>query len=280
VEEGHEIGSHTFWHPQMRQVLPLFPEPVRNTDGQRKQDCEIKAAKRLLPKLRRQHPKLPIVITADGLYSKQPFVQALRAARMSYLLVAKPGDHRSLFQWVDEIDALGEAGRLQLIDERGRQHWYRWVNQVPLNSEPGADEVNFFEYRLKVGPKTTYRNSWVTDIEVGGHNVVELVRAGRARWKIENETFNTLKNQGYHIEHNYGHGQQHLSMNFFVLNLLAFYIHQILELCDPGYQYCRSKFSSRFEYWNNLRSVIKVMLFRDYEHLLRNLADPPVIRAP
>jgi hypothetical protein len=70
------------------------------------------------------------------------------------------------------------------------------------------------------------------------------------------------------------------SNNFFVLNLLAFFIHQILELCDRGYQYCRSKFSSRKEYWNNLRIAIRLMLFADFDHLLRNVADPPEVRAP
>jgi hypothetical protein len=169
---------------------------------------------------------------------------------------------------------------MELVDEKGRRHVYRWVNQVPLNGSSNADEVNFFEYWLYVGKKATYHNSWVTDIEVSKSNVVELVRAGRARWKIENETFNTLKNQGYHVEHNFGHGQCHLANNFFVLNLLAFAIHQVMELCDAGYQYCRSKFSSRKEYWNNLRSAIRIMLFRDFDHLLRNVADPPEIRAP
>jgi hypothetical protein len=96
-----------------------------------------------------------------------------------------------------------------------------------------------------VGNKVTYHNSWVTDIQGSSDNVVQLVKAGRARWKIENETFNTMKNQGFHLEHNFGYGKKHLLMNFFVLNLLAFTIHQILELSDRGYQYCRSKFSSR-----------------------------------
>ena len=277
---SHQILQAVMLHPHMRQVLPLFPEPVANTDGQRKQDCELNAAKRLLPKMRSAHPKLSMVITADGLYSKQPFVDALNAARMSFILVAKPSDHKILFEWVNELSALGQGGRMQLTDDKGRRHHYRWVNQVPLNGEPNASQVNFFEYWLERDQKVTYHNSWVTDLAVSRDNVVELVQGGRARWKIENETFNTLKNQGYHIEHNFGHGQQHLSMNFFVLNLLAFFIHQILELCDRGYQYCRSKFSSRQEYWNNLRIVIHMMLFRDYEHLLRNVADPPEIRAP
>jgi hypothetical protein len=82
------------------------------------------------------------------------------------------------------------------------------------------------------------------------------------------------------FEHNFGHGSQHLSLNFFVLNLLAFFIHQILELCDLSYQYCRSRFSSRQEYWNNLRVANRLLLFNDFEHLLRYVAHPAEIRAP
>jgi len=277
---SHQILQAAMINPDMRQVLPLAPEPVANTDGNTKQDCEINAAKRIVKNIRSTHPKLKIAITADGLYSKQPFIDVLKANRMSFILVAKPTDHKLLFEWVNELDGLGQGGHFELSDNKGRGHVYRWINQVPLNGSPNADQVNFFEYWLKVGQKFTYHNSWVTDIKVDKSNVVELVRAGRSRWKIENETFNTLKNQGYHIEHNFGHGQCYLSNTFFVLNLLGFYIHQILELCDKGYQYCRSKFSSRKEYWNNLRAAIRIMLFRDFDHLLHNVADPPEIRAP
>jgi len=277
---SHQILQAVMLHPHMRQVLPLAPEPVANTDGHTKQDCEINAAKRILKKIRATHPKLKIIITGDGLYSRQPFIDAAKDAQLSYVLVAKPTDHKLLFEWVQELDGLGQSGHMKLADSKGRRHIYRWINQVPLNGSRDADLVNFFEYWLQVGQKSTYHNSWVTDLTVTKDNVVELVQSGRARWKIENETFNTLKNQGYHLEHNFGHGQQFLSNNFFVLNMLAFYIHQILELCDLGYQYCRSKFSSRKEFWNNLRIVIKIMLFRDFEHLLGNVADPPEIRAP
>ena len=108
------------------------------------------------------------------------------------------------------------GGSLELSDEKGRRHRYQWVNQVTLNGTKDADLVNFFQYQLVAETgKVTYKNSWVTDIEVNENNVVRLVKGGRAHWKIENETFNTLKNQGYHIEHNLGHGQQYLSMVFF-----------------------------------------------------------------
>jgi hypothetical protein len=277
---SHQILQAVMLHPDMRQVIPLAPEPIVKSDGDAKNDCERSAGKRLVRKIRAAHPRLKIMIGGDGLYSNQPFIDELKTYGMSFVLVAKPNDHVILFQWVEELDGLGDVEHIEFRDEKGRHHHYRWVNQVPLNGGPDADQVNFFEYWITLDQKVTYHNSWVTDQTVSKQNIVELVKAGRARWKIENETFNTLKNQGYHLEHNFGHGQQHLSNNFFVLNLLAFFIHQILELCDRGYQHCRSKFSSRKEYWNNLRGAIRLMLFRDFDHLLRNVADPPEIRAP
>jgi hypothetical protein len=277
---SHQILQAVIVNPHMRQVLPLAPEPVANSDGKGKQDCELAAAKRAIGRIRTAHPKLSVIVVADGLYSNQPFVDELKDKGMSYILVAKPTDHKVLFEWVEELSGLGEGGRLQLTDVKGRRHLYRWVNGVPLNGSKDADQVNFFEYRLQTEGKQTYHNSWVTDILVEQANVVELVQAGRARWKIENETFNTLKNQGYHIEHNFGHGRCHLSMNFFVLNLLAFYIHQILELCDAHYQRCRAKFTSRKEYWNHLRVAIRLLLFKDFYHLLRFVTDPPQIKPP
>lgn len=272
----HQILQSVIVHPNMRQVLPLAPEPISNRDGSKKQDCERNAGKRVVRKIRATHARLKIIVTADGLYSNQPFIDELKTAHMSFILVAKPTDHKVLFEWVNELIQLDGGGRLELGDEKGRRHRYQWVNQVPLNGTKDADLVNFFQYQLvaKTG-KVTYKNSWVTDIEVDENNVVDLVKGGRARWKIENETFNTLKNQGYHIEHNFGHGQQNLSMIFFVLNLLAFYVHQILELTDRLYHTVRyTKFTSRKEYWNQLRCTIRILIFPRWESLLNFILDP------
>jgi len=276
VRYHHQILQSVIVHPDMRQVLPLAPEPISNRDGTKKQDCERNAAKRVVHKIKAAYPKLKIIVTADGLYSNQPFIDELNAAKMSFILVAKPTDHKVLFEWVNEVIALGDGGSLELGDQKGRRHRYQWVNQVALNGTKDADLVNFFQYQLVATTgKVTYKNSWVTDIDVDENNVVSLVKSGRARWKIENETFNTLKNQGYHIEHNFGHGQQNLSMIFFTLNLLAFYVHQILELTDRLYHQLRyTKFTSRKEYWNQLRCTIRILIFPRWESLLLFILDP------
>ena len=201
---------------------------------------------------------------------------------MSFILTAKPADHKVLFEWVGELRQLGEGGQLELIDKKGHRHCYQWINGVPLNGTKDADEVNFFQYQLVSREnKVTYKNSWVTDLVVDETNVALLVKGARARWKVENETFKTLKNQGYHLEHNFGHGQNNLSFVFFMLNLLAFYVHQILELTDRLYQAVRyKKFTSRKEYFNQLRCTIRIMLYRNWEHLLSHILDPPEVMAP
>ena len=148
------------------------------------------------------------------------------------------------------------------------------MKAVPLNGNDDAPFVNYLEYSLIVNGKRTYHNAWVTDIPLDETNIAELVRIGRCRWKIENEVFNTLKNQGYHIEHSYGHGEKHLSFNFFLLNLLAFFMHQIFELTDKLYQACRQKLGSKRNLWDHLRVSMRMLIFPDWETLLARVHTP------
>jgi len=270
----HQIVQGALMRPGKRQAIPMAPEEVRNTDGKDKQDCEIEAAKRLVDKLRESHRRLKIIICGDSLYSKQPFIERLKARAMSYVLVAKEKDHKILMEWVNEQRQLKEVSRIRVKDQKGRLNIYEWINEVPLNGNKDTLWVNYFEYWIFEGEKVTYHNSWVTDIAINEGNVGGLVNVGRCRWKIENEVFNTLKNQGYHIEHNYGHGERHLSMNFFILNLLAFFMHQILELTDRLYQRCREHFGTKYWLRENLRVFFRTMIFPDWETFLNTVLRP------
>jgi hypothetical protein len=270
----HQVLAATIVCPGIKQVLALAAEPIQNFDGSTKQDCEINAGKRIVHKIRSAHPKLRIIIVGDGLYSKQPFIDEIKQAAMSYILVAKPDDHIFLNQWFSDFQKMGETHRLEIKDVKKGKHVYEWVNDIPLNGTKDADNVNYFEYTMFKGDKASYHNSWVTDIPITRDNILELVKGGRARWKIENEAFNTLKNQGYHLEHNFGHGEKHLSYNLLLFNFLAFYTHQILELSDVHYQQCRGKFTSRKEFWNQLRCTIRILIFRSFDSLLNFIIDP------
>ena len=275
----HDILQAAIVHPDKPQVLPLAPEFVRNSDATGgnydNQDCELNAGYRMLRRLRSDYPRMAAIIVADSLYSKQPFIEQLHAARFSFLLVAKPGDHPSLYQDVAGMRRGKLLHRHRTTVQPGVRQEYEWVTDLPLNAKPDSPHVNFIQFRIVRGAKITYHNAWVTDLAPTAANVAHLVRAARARWKIENEGFNTLKNHGYHLEHNFGHGQQHLSEAFFVLNLLAFFMHQIFELLDGLYQQVRAGFSSRREFWCAVRAAFRLFLFRSWDHVLVRMNSPP-----
>lgn len=286
VTYSHETLMPAIMHPGMRQVIPLMPEAICNSDGSSKQDCEINAAKRLIPKIKKDHPKLDLIIGGDDIYSRQPMIKDVLDHSWHYLFVAKPDSHVVMMRHI-ENQTMNEK---QFVDKKGKIHLYEWINNVPLNGNKESMPVNYFRYtqfsKDKDGnERKTYKNSWVTDIKVEKDNVGILVKTGRCRWKIENECFNTLKNQGYYIEHNYGHGKKNLCFNFLLLTLIAFTFHQILELTDKLYQACRKKFGSKWHMWETLRAYIKILIFDSWEHLLGFALEPlkynpSICRAP
>lgn len=275
---SHKVLQTAIMHPDRRQVIPLMPEEIRNTDGNIKQDCEINAAKRLIPEIKKDHPQLGLIIAADDLFSRQPFITDVLANGYHYIFTVKPDSHKYLMEWIYSYDK-EDINECRIIDKKGRTHKYEWVNNVPLYGRADSIEVNFFRYQIiskdKNGnEKIAYKSSWITDLEINEENCVTLVRGARCRWKIENECFNTLKNQGYSIEHNYGHGEKNLCFNFFLLTLLAFFFHQIFELTDPLYQDCRKKFGSKQNMWGNLRSCIMIFVYETWEILLDFALNP------
>src|SRR5256714_4769261 len=208
----HQMLGAAIIHPDLRAVIPLMPEPIVRHDGTAKNDCERNAAKRFVTKLRQDHPHLKCIITEDSLSSNAPHIETLHEHGCHYILGVKAGDHAYLFQ---QAQAAEEAGRVTYYERHDRAagaiHRFRFVNNVPLNGSRTDVRVNVIEY-WEMSQDQVQHFSWVTDLRVSKRTVYKLMRGGRARWKIENETFNTLKNQGYNFEHNYGHGEQHLSL--------------------------------------------------------------------
>jgi hypothetical protein len=268
---SHVVVGATVTRAGSHALVPLDAEEVRNGDGQEKQDCELTAAKRLVKRLRAEHRQLTMCIVGDDLYGHEPLIAELQALRMSFVLVAKPTSHLALFAQLAEREQRGACVRGTWEEGVGRHHRvfaYRSVADVPL-TQSGAVRVNFLEvWERRPDGTVGYHNSWVTDLIVTPETVVAIVGIGRSRWKIENEQFNVQKNHGYELEHNYGHGQQTLSMVFSLLNLLAFLAHKLLEFGDRLYQQCRTG-ESRRGLWTLFRSAFYLLEFDTWEALLR-----------
>lgn len=276
LEYHLQMVTGAFVSPGCKEVLPLCPEPIRRQDGSTKNDCERNATKRLMADFRREHPHLKVIVTEDGLSANAPHIKDLMAHDLRYILSAKPGDHAFMFSQVDEAAERGEVTDLVLPDSEkaNRRHCFRFINSVPLN-KTSQDElrVNFLEYwEVETNGEEMVvlnRFSWVTDLEITPDNVMEIMRCGRARWRIENETFNTLKNQGYNLGHNYGLGKKHLSAVFMHLMMLAFLVDQVQQLSCPLFQAAWKKVGSKRALWERVRNYFHTFIAPSMESILR-----------
>jgi hypothetical protein len=269
VTYAHQSLVGAIVHPDFKEVLPLAPEAIVKQDGTTKNDCERNAAKRFLAQLRQDYPDWPFIITEDGLSANAPHLQELNKHNLRYILGVKEGDHAFLFEAVTVAHQAGQTTEYE-CKVKGVLHRFRFINQVPLNAAHPDLLVNFIEY-WEVKGNQVQHFCWITDFMVTTANVFELMRGGRARWKIENETFNTLKNQGYHFEHNYGHGQQFLSVNLASLMLLAFLVDQAQQLASTLFQAVLKKEGSRKQLWEHVRALFYTLPFASLEEIFSAL---------
>jgi hypothetical protein len=265
----HQMLAGAIVHPDQKTVIPLAPEPIIKQDGAQKNDCERNAAKRFMAQLRADHPDEPFIITEDALSSNAPHLKTLKKHNLSFIIGVKEGDHTFLFEYVAQADQAGQTTTYE-VTHQGGIHRFRFINQVPLNASNQELLVNFIEY-WEIEGDTVQHFCWITDLTVTTVNVFALMRGGRARWKIENETFNTLKNQGYHFEHNYGHGSQNLSVNFALLMMAAFLVDQVQQLAFPLFQAVLKKEGSRKRLWQHMRALFYTLEFASVEDIFRAL---------
>ena len=274
----HRNGSKTYYHqmlgaaivhPDYKEVIPLCPEPIMKEDGAKKNDCERNASKRLLLDIRREHPHLPFILAEDALASNGPHLRLCKELNIRFITVVKPDGNKILFEWLHGI----RKEIHEFVDEEGHQHRMEFYNGIPLNDVDPNLKVNFVEYWefLSDGAKK-YHSTWVTDIILTKNNVFSIVRGGRARWKVENETFNTLKNQGYKFEHNYGHGNNHLSTIFAMLMMLAFLIDQVQQMCCGLFDAARKRYHAKIVLWEKLRNVFSMFKLESWAATYESLA--------
>jgi hypothetical protein len=269
-----QMYAAAFVHPGHKEVIPVFPEMITKRDGANKNDCERNAARRFYEDFRREHPHLKVIVVEDALSSNAPHILDLKRLNLRFILGAKPGDHQFLFEQVDLAVEQGKVTEFEYTDPNDPEkiHYFRFLNQVPLNQSNPDLLVNFLEYWQvgKDGKITKF--SWVTDLPITKENAFDIMRAGRARWKIENETFNTLKNQGYNLGHNYGLGEKNLSAVFTILMMLAFLLDQIQQMSCWLFQEAWKKEESKRSLWESIRAFFRNWRVDSMETIYRAIA--------
>ncbi len=249
----HRNGSTTYYHqvvtpvivsPSKKQVINLAPEFIKKQDGETKQDCENAAVKRWLSSNSVKREKTQITLLGDDLYSRQPICELAIKQGYNFIFVAKPSSHKTLYEWLEFLEKNGEVIRgeqKKYEKEKSRIYRYNYVNNVPIRESEPSLMVNWYEVEIfdTAKNKVIYKNSFVTNHELNDDRIFKIIISGKTRWKVENESNNILKNQGYNLEHNFGHGQEKLAEILLSLNLLAFLFHNVLDLVNGLYQKVR-----------------------------------------
>lgn len=264
----HSVITPVIVSPTQAQVIPLIPEFIVPQDGHDKQDCEHAAAKRWLWQHGWRYRDLDVTILGDDLYCHQPLCQVLLTQRLNFILVCRPESHPTLYDHLEGINLPTKVVKRWLgkVEETST---YRYLNGVPLKDGEDALLVNWCDVTVtRSDGKGGYNNSFVTSYQITDETVVDIVLAGRTRWKVENENNNTLKTKGYNLEHNFGHGKQHLASFLATLNILSLLFHTVLEWLDQKYKRLRSHLPTRKTFFDDLRALTRYMYFDSWEHLL------------
>lgn len=277
----HKNGQTTYSHtvvtpvivaPDCNRVIPLEPEFITPQDGHKKQDCETAAAKRWITEYAERYKDLNVTLLGDDLYSRQPLCEQIIAAGLSFIFVCKPQSHITLYDWLSGLDKSQAVQTLEIERRKGKRREkesYRFINQLPLRDGDDALMVNWCELTTTdQDGKVIYKNAFISNHHINTNNVVELARAGRARWKVENENNNTLKTQGYHFTHNFGHGQQYLSSLLASFNLLAFLFHTVLDMVNAKYHLIRARLPSRKIFFQHIQALTCYLCFDNFDALL------------
>ena len=274
----HQMLSSAIVHPDQKVVIPLCPEPIIKQDGETKNDCERNAAKRLLANFRKDHPYLKVIVVEDALGANAPHIKDLEKHNCKYIIGAKQDGNKFLFEQVEsEKGKVTEFDYEEIISRVGKRkqqlpdikiiHKFKFINKVPLNESNQDVLVNFIEYWETKPNGKIQHFSWITDIEVTEDNVFKIMKGARARWKIENETFNTLKNQGYKFEHNFGHGKNSLSTVLALLMMLAFLIDQIQQKACSLFKAVLIKLVRKKYLWEKMRGLFYEFEFNSMQNL-------------
>lgn len=268
VQYSHTVVTPTIVKPGNNKVISLMPEFVSKQDGASKQDCELNASKRWLKRDGKHYASEGVTILGDDLYAHEPFCRELLKAGMNFILVCKPESHKTVYAWIKGITRTYSEDRFD--GKRHQIYTYTYTEGIPLRE--GADSllINFVEVTVtdRKSGKQLYHNAFITSHEVNEKTVSTIVDAGRARWKIENENNNTLKRQGYNLEHNFGHGRKYLASLLATMNILAFLFHTMLEFMDTKYQLLRKVIGARRTFFNHMKALLVYVLCTSFDHLM------------
>ncbi|MBI4646077.1 MAG: hypothetical protein HY738_05625 [Bacteroidia bacterium] len=210
--------------------LSIATEWISNTGNYEKQDCEQKAFTRLAEKLKQSCPRLPICIAADGLYPNQTTFEICRNNNWNYIITLKDGNLKTVWEDINfELLIAKDKPLEEIIKYSATEkiiHYYRFINGLTYHGFV-LNWIECVERVIKKDKEEKCRFVHITNMKIDKNNVASLSYHGRLRWNIENEGFNSQKNQGYNLEHKYARSNFNARKNYYQCLQIAHMINQL-----------------------------------------------------
>ena len=247
--------------------ISLGTEHIENPSGDYdKQDCELKAFRRLAEKLKKMYSRLPICIIADGLYPNNTFFDICQKNHYEYIVNFKDGNLPTVWGKVEPLDDISsDCCHSETVKNRNVKirRKYRWVNAIDYHGHivnwVECDEV----VTMPSGKIIKKHFVFLTSQGVTGNNVSEISQSGRLRWKIENEGFNTQKNLGYNMKHKYSRVSWRAAKNYYQCLQIGHLINMLIELSSDFKKFLIGKMTVK-KLWEGLRGFLK------FQHIDKN----------
>jgi hypothetical protein len=273
VTYHHNMLCAALVHPTQREVFIMGSEPIIKQDGQTKNDCELNAGTRILKWLSDSYKDYKLLIVEDALYANGPHLRQILENNWQFVVNIKPKSQKILFKAFEMRKERGAVKYSESIDEEGTIHRFWFANNFALNETSSDVRVNvlFYEEQKKNGKIQKF--SWATSIKLSKSNIERIMRIGRSRWKIENQTFNTLKNQGYEFDHNFGHGFKYLTTCFAYLMLLAFQNDQLFQRCNELFNKVWVAAKTKVKLWETIKAIFMTQIVFSFKEIYRMVAN-------
>lgn len=277
VENYPTMLAATVVAPGHSRVVPLFPVPgldpgiIAPQDGAETQDCERNAGKRWPEKHGERLRPLRPVYLGDDRFACPSIAKRVTDNCDDFSFTCKASSHRALYDFIDGAEPARHAEKIRKGTTTQTRR-YRWIESVPRRDGKDAILVNWIGFEIADAKGLVkYAMAFVPSLPVAKNNVAEIAACGRARWKIENEGFNVMKNHGYALEPNFGHGEKSLAMVLVGLNLLAFAWHSALDLIEPPFRAAREVGAKRRRFFAHLPTLPTYVVFPSWQVFLKSL---------
>jgi len=268
LHQTSKKGKTTYFHNVLEAKLltpsgfaiSIGTEWIANVGEYDKQDCERKAFIRLAAQLKKAYPRLPICLTADALYPYQRFFEICKTNGWTWVVTFKDGNLPSVWKEVNHLRPSTGGNRRhdhRIEASQSIEQDFIWFNGVDYQGHL----VNWIECTETVTPlkddtdATQKRFVHLTNIVIEHDTAPLISQTGRLRWKIENEGFNTQKNQGYALEHKYSRVNWLASKNYYQCLQMAHLINQLLILSTSFQQDLTGKMTIK-HLWTRMICVL------------------------